>query len=65
MTPLVLTTRTGPTAILTLNRVARHNSFIPLLLEELLAALAGLEKIPLCARCSFRPTAIRFPLEGI
>jgi 2-(1,2-epoxy-1,2-dihydrophenyl)acetyl-CoA isomerase len=36
---LVLSQRAGPVAVLTLNRVERHNSLVPALLEELLAAL--------------------------
>jgi 2-(1,2-epoxy-1,2-dihydrophenyl)acetyl-CoA isomerase len=39
MNPLVLHQRDGPVTILTLNRAQRHNSFIPTLLEDLLAAL--------------------------
>ena len=37
---LVLTDRLGSIAVLTLNWVERHNSLVPVLLEELLAALA-------------------------
>ncbi|MEJ2738143.1 MAG: enoyl-CoA hydratase/isomerase family protein, partial [Anaerolineae bacterium] len=33
--------RSGPLAILTLNRAERHNSLVPALLEEILAALGG------------------------
>jgi len=36
---LVLTERVGSVAILTLNRAERHNSLVPALLEEMLAAL--------------------------
>jgi hypothetical protein len=37
--PLVLLDRSGPVAILTLNRPERHNSLVPPLLHEMLAAL--------------------------
>lgn len=39
MSQLVLSERVGPVAVLTLNRPERHNSLVPELLEELLAAL--------------------------
>jgi 2-(1,2-epoxy-1,2-dihydrophenyl)acetyl-CoA isomerase len=41
MRQLVIRERTGPLAILTLNRAERHNSLVPALLEEILAALGG------------------------
>lgn len=46
MSPLVLSDRTGPVAILTLNRPERHNSLVPSLLEELLVALDGIQAEP-------------------
>jgi len=46
MTPMVLTAREGPLAILSLNRAARHNSIIPEMLEELLAAIGNLQSDP-------------------
>jgi 2-(1,2-epoxy-1,2-dihydrophenyl)acetyl-CoA isomerase len=39
MGQLVILERTGPLAILTLNRAERHNSLVPALLEEMLLAL--------------------------
>lgn len=46
MNPLVLSDRVEPVAILTLNRPERHNSLVPPLLEELLAALDGIRADP-------------------
>jgi 2-(1,2-epoxy-1,2-dihydrophenyl)acetyl-CoA isomerase len=46
MSSLVLTERTGPVAIVTLNRPERHNSLVPALLHELLAALEGIRAAP-------------------
>ncbi len=43
MSGLVLTDRVGPVAVVTLNRPERHNSLVPELLEELLAALCWVE----------------------
>lgn len=42
MSPLVLADRIGPVAVLTLNRAERHNSLVPELLAELLAALEAI-----------------------
>jgi 2-(1,2-epoxy-1,2-dihydrophenyl)acetyl-CoA isomerase len=39
---LVLLERDGPIATMTLNRAERHNSLVPVLLEELLAALSAI-----------------------
>ncbi len=41
MSELVLLERVGAVAVLTLNRAERHNSLVPELLEEMLAALKG------------------------
>jgi 2-(1,2-epoxy-1,2-dihydrophenyl)acetyl-CoA isomerase len=43
---LVSTDRVGPVATLTLNRAERHNSLVPELLEEILAALARVKATP-------------------
>ena len=44
MSSLVLVDRMGPVAVLTLNRAERHNSLVPKLLEELLAALEAIHR---------------------
>lgn len=46
MEKLVLTDRIGSIAVLALNRAERHNSLVPALLEEMLAALAALRAEP-------------------
>lgn len=43
---LLLIERAGPIAILTLNRAERHNSLVPELLEEMLAALRAIGGAP-------------------
>jgi 2-(1,2-epoxy-1,2-dihydrophenyl)acetyl-CoA isomerase len=44
MSRFVLSDRTGPLAILTLNRAERHNSLVPSLLEEMLQALEAIRE---------------------
>jgi enoyl-CoA hydratase/carnithine racemase len=44
MDSLVLSDRTGPVATLTLNRPERHNSLVPALLQEMVAALQAIRK---------------------
>ncbi|MGT2490347.1 enoyl-CoA hydratase-related protein [Cupriavidus basilensis] len=46
MSALVLVERSGSTAVLRLNRAERHNSLVPGLLEDLLAALERVEADP-------------------
>lgn len=46
MSDLVLHEDDGPVAVLTLNRPERHNSLVPELLEELLAAIEGIRERP-------------------
>lgn len=46
MTELVLSEPAGPVVVLTLNRPERHNSLVPALLEELLAALEAARALP-------------------
>ena len=44
MSRLVLSDRTGPVAILTLNRAERHNSLVPSLLQEMLEVLDSIKE---------------------
>ena len=46
MSQLVLSEKVGPVTVLTLNRAGRHNSLVPQLLEEALAALETFGKDP-------------------
>ena len=58
MSQLVLLEKSCPIAILTLNRPERHNSLVPTLLQEMLAAVAAIRADREVRAVVLKPTAV-------